>query len=79
MVRKIEFAADRFSIENGYGAYLYNGLIAIHVNNSANLNPDWLYALLKFSHPALVERLAAIEAYMRKFVAEDGSQIPEDY
>jgi hypothetical protein len=31
------------------------------VNNQANLNPDWLYALFKFDHPALIERLNAID------------------
>lgn len=61
MVRKMEFAADKYSVEQGYAMDLKDGLIAIHVKNQANLNPDWLYALLKFDHPALVERLAAID------------------
>jgi len=39
-------------------------LIALHVNNAANLNPDTLYAMLKFNHPALVERLHAIDLYI---------------
>ena len=61
MVRRMEFNADKYSIEKGYGLALRDGLIAIHVNNQANLNPDWLYALLKFDHPALIERLTAID------------------
>ena len=44
------------------------GLIGIHINNAANVNPDPLYAALKFTHPALVERLAAIDSYMAENV-----------
>ena len=61
MVRYIEFKADKYSVDLGYGMSLRDGLIAIHVNNQANLNPDWLYALFKFDHPALIERLGAID------------------
>ena len=68
MVRRMEFNADKFSVEMGYGIALRDGLIAIHVNNQANLNPDWLYALLKFDHPALVERLQAIDNEIIKYV-----------
>jgi len=79
ITRAMEFAADRFSVERGYGAYLRSGLIAVHVNNAANLNPDWLYAFLHFDHPALVERLAAIEQHMRAVVKKKtGSEPPED-
>lgn len=60
-VRSVEFAADRYAVNLGYGKSLKNGLVAIHVNNQANLNPDWLYALFKFDHPAMVERLNAID------------------
>lgn len=44
------------------------GLIGIHVNNAANLCPDSLYAALKYTHPALVERLAGIERFMAESV-----------
>ena len=33
MVRAIEFKADKFSVDLGYGMSLRDGLIAIHVNN----------------------------------------------
>ena len=35
-------------------------MIKIHVKNAANLNPDPLYAKIKFNHPELVERLRAL-------------------
>jgi STE24 endopeptidase len=60
LIRRAEFAADRYSVHKGYAISLKNALIAIHIDNAANLNPDKLYAQLKFTHPALVERLAAI-------------------
>jgi hypothetical protein len=69
-IRQIEFAADRYSVEKGYGLALRNSLIALHVNNAANLNPDKLYAMLKFNHPALVERLHAIDLYILKVTME---------
>jgi len=66
MTRSIEFAADRYSIEQGYAYHLKDSLVNIFVKNQGNLNPDWLYAKLKFSHPNLVERVAAIETYASK-------------
>ena len=68
MVRRMEFNADKYSVEKGYGLALRDALIAIHVNNQANLNPDWLYALLKFDHPALIERLQAMDNHIIKLV-----------
>ena len=75
----MEFKADRFSIDQGYGPYLHSGLIAIHVNNAANLNPDWVYALLHYDHPALVERLAAIERYMAAVVEKKTGKAPDSF
>jgi len=50
------------------------------VNNSGNLNPDWLFAALKYDHPALIERLAAIENRMTKVVKEkDQSKAPANF
>jgi hypothetical protein len=49
------------------------GLIGVHINNAANVNPDGLYAALKFTHPALVERLAAIDGFMAASVNLDKS------
>ena len=65
-IRQIEFAADRYSVERGYGLSLRISLIALHVNNASNLNPDKLYAMIKFNHPALVERLQAIDEHILK-------------
>jgi hypothetical protein len=41
---------------------LQHALIKAFKKNSANLNPDWLYALCTQSHPSLYERINAIRA-----------------
>ena len=74
--RSCEFAADRYSVERGYAISLKHSLISLHVKNAANLVPDELYANYHFSHPGLVERLAAIDDYMAKLC---GKKTPEAY
>ena len=39
---------------------LQHALIKAFKKNSANLNPDWLYAALNQSHPSLYERIKAV-------------------
>jgi STE24 endopeptidase len=70
MVRSIEFAADKYSTDLGYGLSLRDGLVAIHVNNQANLNPDWLYSFFKFDHPPMIERLNAIDKRITQIAEE---------
>lgn len=61
ITRHFEYQADAFAAEDeSLRVGLCRGLIKIHINNAANLNPDPLYAALKFSHPQLTERLAAL-------------------
>ena len=71
MVRYIEFAADKFAVEKGYGDYLRDALISIHIKNKANLNPDKLYAAINFDHPGLVERMDAIETHMNQLATNN--------
>lgn len=61
-----EFAADKFSVDLGYGSALASGLVKISVENLGNLVPDQLYSLYHFSHPPVVERLRAIELSSKK-------------
>ena len=60
MTRKLEFQADKFAKDLGYEKLLMKGLIRLHIENKANLNPDPLYATYHFSHPELIERLRAL-------------------
>jgi Zn-dependent protease with chaperone function len=64
-IRKMEFKADEFAVnefssteEISHG--LQDALIKAFKRNSANLNPDWLYAAMNNNHPSLFERLRAI-------------------
>lgn len=77
MVRCAEFAADKYSVELGYGLALKDALISIHIKNSANLNPDPLFSALKYSHPPLLERNAAIDKEIRKIVGDTAGEDAE--
>ncbi|KAI9356545.1 peptidase family M48-domain-containing protein [Zopfochytrium polystomum] len=58
--RKHEFEADAFAKKLGHTATLVSALIKLNTKNRGNLNPDKLYSAWHYSHPPLVERLAAI-------------------
>jgi len=68
MIRTAEYAADRFSIEQGYGPQLKAGLIKLFKKNMGALTTDRLYAFLKHSHPHLEIRLEAIDNEMRNYL-----------
>lgn len=59
--RRFEFQADGYAKELGYAEQLIAGLVKIFTQNSGNLNPDPLYSEMNFSHPPLVERIAALQ------------------
>ena len=61
-----EFMADKFAGDMGMGRELQSGLIKISIENLGNLVPDPLYSTYHFSHPPLVERLAAISKAMER-------------
>lgn len=64
--RHNEFEADAFSVKLGYGQELKSGLTKISIENLSNMNPDAWYSSYHYSHPPLVERLAAIDALEKK-------------
>ena len=64
--RKNEFEADRFAVKLGYGELLQSALINLQIENKSNMNPDWMYSTMNYSHPPLLERLDAIKAAMDK-------------
>jgi len=79
MVRYIEFSADKFAVEKGYGDYLRDALISIHIKNKANLNPDKLYAAIHFDHPGLVARLDAIDTHMNQLAKNNSTTYKEHF
>lgn len=58
--RKLEFEADEFSKDLGYGDALASSLITMNRENLSNYDGDWLYNSYKRSHPLLIERLNGI-------------------
>ncbi|KAI8057356.1 peptidase family M48-domain-containing protein [Syncephalis plumigaleata] len=58
--RKYEFEADAFAKKLGYTEDLKSGLIKLHTKNLGDMNPDPWFSAYHFSHPPLVERLAAL-------------------
>ncbi|CAK4616590.1 hypothetical protein LEN26_015388 [Aphanomyces euteiches] len=64
--RAKEFQADAFAVDLGHGEPLQSGLTKISLENLSNMNPDKLYSAYHYSHPPLLERLAAITTRMVK-------------
>eukprot|EP00527_Entomoneis_sp_CCMP2396_P003592 CAMPEP_0198155152 /NCGR_PEP_ID=MMETSP1443-20131203/68981_1 /TAXON_ID=186043 /ORGANISM="Entomoneis sp., Strain CCMP2396" /LENGTH=495 /DNA_ID=CAMNT_0043821893 /DNA_START=1779 /DNA_END=3266 /DNA_ORIENTATION=- len=64
--RHNEFAADEFSVNLEMSQVLQSGLCKIHLENLGAMCPDPWYSMYHYSHPPLVERLAAMMALDRK-------------
>lgn len=64
--RVFEFQADGFAVKQGWGKPLRTALCTLDKENRGPPNIDALYSAYHFSHPALPERLRAIDAAMRK-------------
>ncbi|EJD00304.1 uncharacterized protein FOMMEDRAFT_22167 [Fomitiporia mediterranea MF3/22] len=71
--RRFEWQADRFACElsqrlkepsmENMGARLGRALTTLHVKNLSTIWVDWLYSAYHHSHPTLLERLRAINAF----------------
>eukprot|EP00249_Psilotum_nudum_P007280 c20445_g1_i1 orf=295-1569(+) len=64
--RAFEFQADSFARELGYGISLRAGLIKLQEENLSAMNTDPWYSAYHYSHPPLVERLAALDENDKK-------------
>jgi STE24 endopeptidase len=61
--RRHEYAADRYAVRIARApAALASALVRLNGENLSNLHPHPWYSAWHYSHPVLVERLAAIEA-----------------
>ncbi|CAK9156732.1 unnamed protein product [Ilex paraguariensis] len=59
--RSFEFQADAFAKKLGYSSALRAGLVKLQEENLSAMNTDPWYSAYHYSHPPLVERLAAID------------------
>lgn len=65
--RKNEYEADRFAASLcGSGEPLCAALEKLHKENLGNLTPHPLYSAFHYSHPTLVERVAAISGALKR-------------
>jgi STE24 endopeptidase len=60
--RKHEYEADRFAVSLSKPGALQEALKRLSVKNLSNLTPHPWYVFIHYSHPALLQRLAAIDA-----------------
>ena len=60
--RKHEFEADRFAVGLSQPGALQEALKRLSVKNLSNLTPHPWYVFIHYSHPTLLQRLAAINA-----------------
>jgi len=65
VIRLMEFQADRFSTDMGFGDDLQKALLLMREHNSMTVVHDRLYAACKYTHPPLLQRIAAIREHMR--------------
>ncbi|KVH97271.1 CAAX prenyl protease 1 [Cynara cardunculus var. scolymus] len=64
--RAFEFQADAFAKKLGYSKPLRDGLVKLQEENLSAMNTDPWYSAYHYSHPPLVERLAAIDKADKK-------------
>jgi STE24 endopeptidase len=65
--RKYEYEADRFAVSATNDAeHFKNALLTLHRENLSNLTPHPLYSFYHYSHPTLLERIKAIDAFTQK-------------
>lgn len=60
--RKNEYQADDFANRTYKGSALGNALVKLHVKTLSNLRPHPAYVFVHYSHPPLLQRLAAIRS-----------------
>ena len=62
--RKHEYEADRFAVDAMDGSQeLTTGLVELSKDNLSNLTPHKWYSFYHYTHPTLVERIAAAKTY----------------
>ncbi|XP_058737395.1 CAAX prenyl protease 1 homolog [Vicia villosa] len=64
--RSFEFQADAFANKLGYSSSLRAGLVRLQEENLSSMNTDPWYSAYHYSHPPLVERLAALDLSDKK-------------
>jgi len=61
LCRHFEFQADAFALKLGRAPSLRSALIKLNADNLSFPLSDWLYSMWHYSHPPILERLAALD------------------
>ena len=61
LTRRFEFQADSFAKSLHRADKLGSALVKLHKDNLGFPVADWLYSTVHYSHPPLLERLAALD------------------
>eukprot|EP00879_Flechtneria_rotunda_P033237 GHRR01036789.1.p3 GENE.GHRR01036789.1~~GHRR01036789.1.p3 ORF type:complete len:127 (+),score=46.82 GHRR01036789.1:358-738(+) len=64
--RRFEYQADAFAVLQGKGQQLKEALLKLEETNKASMNVDPYYSAYHYSHPHITERLAAVDAELKK-------------
>ncbi|PNH01004.1 CAAX prenyl protease 1 [Tetrabaena socialis] len=64
--RTFEFQADGFAVSTGHGQELRSALLRMEEENKGAMHVDPLFSAYHYSHPPLVDRLAAIDSADKK-------------
>ncbi len=62
----LEFQADKFAAELGYGEKLKSSLLVLTKDDLSFPTFDWLYSLFNLTHPTVTERFDAIGGLHRR-------------
>lgn len=74
--RKHEFEADQFAVEHtGKGAHLISGLKKLSTENMSNLTPHFISVVLGYTHPPVLQRIAALRSHERKVNSKRKSKL----
>ncbi|KAI5294761.1 hypothetical protein KEM52_003262 [Ascosphaera acerosa] len=76
LTRRFEYQADAFARDLGYAAELASGLIKLQTQNLSSFYADWMYSAYHYSHPSLLERLAALGWEGKKGREEETEEKP---
>jgi STE24 endopeptidase len=60
--RQYEFEADAYAKTQSSGSGLASALVKLTEDNASTLTPDPWYVRFNYSHPPVVERLAALKS-----------------
>ena len=65
LTRRQEYYADKVSVSLGYALPLREAVIRVNLENGSNMNPDKWYSMMKYTHPAMLERLNDIDGMVQ--------------